>query len=255
MASDVAPDESNVVTDVSPVTSNVESSVTASSTFNVPFTVVIIPDEAISTTPPPVASEVAPVESNVVTDVSPVTSNVESRVTASSTFNVPFTVVIRPVEAIFTTPPPVAKEVAPDESNVVTEVSPVISKVPSRVTASSTFNVPFTVVIRPVEAIFTTPPPVAKEVAPDESNVVTEASPVTSKVPPIFVFSAIPTPPPTIKAPVVVVVDVVLSLIFTTPPNLEVPAPTCKAKASVIEALFPTPPAIGALAMNKDAAD
>ena len=50
-------------------------------------------------------------------------------------------------------------------------------------TASSTFNVPFTVVITPVDAILTTPPPVANEVAPVESKVDTDVSPVTSSVP------------------------------------------------------------------------
>ena len=69
------PVESKVDTDVSPVTSNDESRVTASSTFKVPFTVVIAPLVAISTAPPLVASEVAPVESKVDTDVSPVTSS------------------------------------------------------------------------------------------------------------------------------------------------------------------------------------
>ena len=40
-----------------------------------PFTVVFAPADAILTAPLPVANEVAPVESNVVTEVSPVTSN------------------------------------------------------------------------------------------------------------------------------------------------------------------------------------
>ena len=62
------------------------------------------------------------------------TSNVVSRVTASSTFNVPLTVVNTPVNEIFTTPPPVASEVAPEESNVETDVSPVTSNVLSIVT-------------------------------------------------------------------------------------------------------------------------
>ena len=87
-----------------------------------------------------------------------------------------------PAVAILTTPPTVAREVAPDESSVDTEVSPVTSNVVSSVTASSTFNVPLTVVITPVEAILTTPLPVAREVAPVESNVDTEVSPVTSNV-------------------------------------------------------------------------
>ena len=100
-------------------------------------------------------------------------------------------------------------------------MSPVTSKAASNVTSSSTFNVPLIVVMTPLEAIFTTPPPVAKEVAPDESNVVTEVSPVTSKVPvisvlpPIFAFSAIPTPPSTIKAPDVLLVDVVVAVTLT----------------------------------------
>ena len=68
----------------------------------------------------------------------PVTSNVVSNVTASSTFNVPFTVVITPVLAILTTPPPVANEVAPEESKVDTDVSPVTSNVPVTVRSSLT---------------------------------------------------------------------------------------------------------------------
>ena len=45
-------------------------------------------------------------------------------------------------------------------------------------------------------------------VAPSTSNVpVTEPLPVTPKFPPTFAFLAIPTPPSTIKAPVVVLVD------------------------------------------------
>ena len=52
-------------------------------------------------------------------------------------------------------------------------MSPVTSKVVSRVTASSTFNVPFIVVANPAEAILTTPSTVANEVAPVESNVLT----------------------------------------------------------------------------------
>ncbi len=67
--------------------------------------------------------------------------------------------------------------------------TPVTPKVVSKVTASSTFNVPSTVVITPEEATLTTPPPVAKEVAPDESNVLTDVSPITSNVPPTEVLS------------------------------------------------------------------
>ena len=55
-------------------------------------------------------------------------------------------------------------------------------------TASSTFNVPFTVVIKPADAILTTPPPVANDVAPVESKVDTLVSPVTSNVPPTVAF-------------------------------------------------------------------
>ena len=78
----------------------------------------------------------APITDNVeARDASPVTSNVESKVTASSTFNVPFTVVIAPEDATLTAPPPVANEVAPLESNVETEVSPVTSNVPPAVVA------------------------------------------------------------------------------------------------------------------------
>ena len=62
-------------------------------------------------------------------------------------------------------------------------VAPVTSKVSSIVTASSV-------------------------VLPSTSNVpVTEPLPVTAKLPPIFAFLAIPTPPSTINAPLVVVVD------------------------------------------------
>ena len=74
------------------------------------------------------------------TDASPVTSNVASIVTASSTFNVPSTVVIAPGEATVTDPPPVANEVSPDESNVETDASPVTS------------NVPVTPALPPIEA-------------------------------------------------------------------------------------------------------
>ena len=79
---------------------------------------------------------------------------------------------------------------APDESNVDTEVSPVTSNVESKVTASSTFNVPFTVVITPEEATLTTPPPVASDVAPDEDKVVN--APVDAEVAPIVVPSIAP---------------------------------------------------------------
>ena len=58
--------------------------------------------------------------------VAPTTSKVESRVVASSTFSVPLTVVITPDFEMFTTPPPVAREVAPLESNVDTLVSPAL---------------------------------------------------------------------------------------------------------------------------------
>ena len=142
-----------------PVTPKVVSRVTASSTFKVPSMVVITPVEPIVTAPPPEARVVAPLESNVDTLVSPVTSKVESRVTASSTFKVPLTVVITPVEQIATTPPPEARVEAPVESNVDTLVSPVTSKVESRVTASSTFKVPLTVVAVPVALRSIAPPP------------------------------------------------------------------------------------------------
>ena len=48
-------------------------------------------------------------------------------------------------------------------------VSPVTSKVVSNVTALSTFKVPFTVVVAPLDAILTAPPLVANDVAPVES--------------------------------------------------------------------------------------
>ena len=141
---------------VAPVTSSVVSRVTAWSTFNVPFTVVITPDFEIFTIPPSVANEVAPLLSKVDTDVSPITSSVllkvvapiissvVSRVTAWSTFNVPLTVVITPDLEIFTIPPPVANEVAPLLSKVDTNVSPVTSNVLSRVVAPVIFVVPST---------------------------------------------------------------------------------------------------------------
>ena len=51
---------------------------------------VVTPEVAIVTVPPPpVASDVAPLESNVETEVSPVTSSVVSKVTASSTLRRP----------------------------------------------------------------------------------------------------------------------------------------------------------------------
>jgi hypothetical protein len=48
-------------------------------------------------------------------------------------------------------------------------------------------------------------------------NSPTVAAPVTSMVPPTFKFSAIPTPPVTLRAPVVLDVDVVLLINVTTP--------------------------------------
>ena len=53
----------------------------------------------------------------------------------------PFTVVITPVDAILTTPPPVANEVAPVESKVDTDVSPVTSSVPASETESFKLSV------------------------------------------------------------------------------------------------------------------
>ena len=58
------------------------------------------------TTPPPVASDVSPLESSVETLVSPVTSSVVSRVTASSTLSVPLIVVAEPDAPISIAPPP-----------------------------------------------------------------------------------------------------------------------------------------------------
>ena len=83
-----------------------------------------------------------------------------SNVTASSTFNKPFTVVVAPLDAILTEPLAVANDVAPVDVNVEILVSPVTPKVLSKVTAWSTFNEPFTVVVAPLDAILTAPPPV-----------------------------------------------------------------------------------------------
>ena len=58
--------------------------------------------------------------------VSPVTVRVVSSVVSSLTFNLPLTVVIIPSLEIFTTPPSVANDVAPDELSVEALVSPVI---------------------------------------------------------------------------------------------------------------------------------
>ena len=69
-------------------------------------------------------------------------------------------------------------------------MSPVTSKVESNVTASSTFNVPFTVVITPEDATLTTPPPVASDVVPEEDKVVN--APVDAEVAPIVVPSIAP---------------------------------------------------------------
>ena len=102
-------------------------------------------------------------------DKAPVTSKVESKVTASSTFNVPFTVVITPEDATLTAPPAVANDVAPEESNVETEVSPVTSNVPPTVVAD---------------------PPVASVVAPDDVNVVN--APVDAEAAPMVVPSIAP---------------------------------------------------------------
>ena len=71
-----------------------------------------------------------------------------------------------PEDATLTAPPPVANEVAPLESNVETEVSPVTSNVPPAVVAE---------------------PPVASDVAPDDVNVVN--APVDADVAPIVVPS------------------------------------------------------------------
>ena len=114
----MAPEESNVETEVSPVTSNVPAVDTLPL---VSATVNLLVSQAI----PPLAFNAA------VNVVIPVTSKLLSKVTASSTFNVPLTVVITADVAIFTTPPPVASDVAPEESNVETEVSPVTSNVPA----------------------------------------------------------------------------------------------------------------------------
>ena len=103
-------------------------------------------------------------------------------------------------------------------------VSPVTSRVVSRVTASSMFSVPFTVVAEPLAPRSTAPPPkvvlpvevanillalaaVAFVISPpfDIKSPVKVVTPVTSRVPPTFKFSAIPTPPVTLRAPVVLV--------------------------------------------------
>ena len=101
---------------------------------------VITPDEARLTTPPDVANEVAPVESNVETDVSPVTSKVESKVTASSTFNVPFTVVITPDEARLTILVAVIFDV--NVFSPATDWSPVVRTALSSLDLSPSVNAP-----------------------------------------------------------------------------------------------------------------
>ena len=58
VAREVTPVESNVDTEVSPVTFNVLANVTTSATLRVPFTVVRAPALAILTAPPAVAREV-----------------------------------------------------------------------------------------------------------------------------------------------------------------------------------------------------
>ena len=171
-----------------PDTSRAASRVTAWSTFNIPLTVVTCPGEAILTAPPPVASEVTPVESKVSTDVSPVTSRAASRVTDWSTFNIPLTVVTCPGEAILTAPPPVASEVTPVESKVSTDVSPVTSRAASRVTAWSTFNVPLTVVTCPGEAILTAPPLVAIFITPDPLGLISISILLSSPIAPIIIL-------------------------------------------------------------------
>jgi len=71
-------------------------------------------------------------------------------------------------------------------------------------------------------ALFTATTPSADTVAPVvEPNVVT---PVTSNVPPICVFLAIPAPPVTFNAPVVVLDDSV-ALFTATTPSAETVAP------------------------------
>ena len=93
----------------------------------------------------------------------------------------------------------------------------------SRVTASSTLRVPLTVVINPDVAILTTPPPVASEVAPVESNVETEVSPVTSKSAPITAFCTTDNPPSVCKEPLVVFEALVVSSIITLPEVVNCP--------------------------------
>ena len=110
-----------------------------------------------------------PTSSVLLNSVAPATAKVESKVTASSTFNVPFTVVVAPEDATLTAPLLVANEVAPLESNVETDVSPVTSNVPPAVVAE---------------------PPVASDVAPDDVNVVN--APVDADVAPIVVPSIAP---------------------------------------------------------------
>ena len=119
----------------------------------------------------------------------------------------------------------------------------VTSKVESKVTVSSTFKVPFTVVITVVSAISTPPAPcnvnapvvvVKLEAAPAFNEIsfvesisvsmlsistspLRSVSPVTSKSSPTLRFFAIPTPPATVSAPVVVSIDCAVSVIDCAP--------------------------------------
>ena len=65
----------------------------------------------------------------------------------------------------------------------------------------------------------------------------------TSKVPPIKTFLAIPTPPPTVNAPVPVLLDWVVSLIVTTPAVTSKPEP-----ASTLPAKVTWPPVVCVIA-------
>ena len=110
-------------------------------------------------------------------------ASVPERVEAPSTDKVPATAVLP--DALATVNLSVLTSKFPS-----IPVAPVTPNVVSKVTASSTFNVPFTVVITPEEATLTTPPPDAKVVAPDDVNVVN--TPVEAEVAPIVVPSIVP---------------------------------------------------------------
>ena len=149
--------------------------------------VVVPPAESIVRFPEAVSISLSPVTPIWTLSIlaPPFASSAPVKVVAPVTPKVPPTVVA---------PPPVANWVAPEESKVVTEVSPVTSKVLLKVVA-----------------------PVTAKVSPTVANPVTARSSPTVKSSPIVISSLTPTPPVTTKAPEVELVDAVPEVIVVSP--------------------------------------